>query len=89
MGPSEAYRVNLAEDDLLHAVVLDHLAQDAAITTANDEHPARVGMRAQGGMRHHLLVGKLIALGQLRRGRQHILSGRSDSSGDSSSHNHT
>jgi hypothetical protein len=45
--------------------VLDDLAQDTTVTTADDEHLLGVGVGVQGEVGNHLLVGKLIALGAL------------------------
>jgi hypothetical protein len=60
-----AYLVNVAEDGLLDAVVLDNLSEDTAVTTTNDKNLLGVGVRVHGEVGDHLLVGELIALGAL------------------------
>lgn len=45
--------------------MLDDFADDSAVTAANDEDVARVWMRIESRVRHHLLVGALVALGYL------------------------
>jgi hypothetical protein len=45
--------------------VLDNLSENTAITTTDDEDLLRVGVRVQGQMGNHLLVGKLVALSAL------------------------
>lgn len=60
-----SYLVNVAEDRLLDAVMLDDLAQDTSITAADDENLLWVGVGVHGEMGNHLLVGELVALGAL------------------------
>lgn len=57
--------VNVAQNGLLDTVVLDNLAQDTAVTAANDQHLLGVGVRVHGQVRNHLLVRELVALGAL------------------------
>jgi hypothetical protein len=45
--------------------VLDNLAEDTAVTTANDKHLLGIGVRVHGKVGNHLLVSKLIPLGGL------------------------
>jgi hypothetical protein len=65
--PSRAttHLVNVAEDGLLDALVLDDLAEDTAVAAANDKHLLGVGVRVHGQVGDHLLVRELIALGGL------------------------
>jgi hypothetical protein len=59
------YLVNLAEGDFFDTLVLDNLAQNTAITTANDQDLSGVRMRVQGDVCHHLLVAtKTIIMGE-------------------------
>ena len=46
-----------------------HLAEHAAVATADDEHRLRVPVRVERHVGDHLLVGVLVALGDLRRAR--------------------
>lgn len=64
-GGDSPYLVNVAQSGLLDALVLDNLAQDAAITATNDQDLLGVGVRVHGQVGDHLLVGKLIALSAL------------------------
>ena len=57
--------VNVAEDCLLDALVLDHLAEDTTVTAADDEHLLGAGVSIHGQVRDHLLVRELVALGAL------------------------
>jgi hypothetical protein len=57
--------VDIAEDGLLDRVMLDHLAEDTAVTTADDEDVLGVGVGVHGEVGDHLLVGELVALGAL------------------------
>lgn len=52
----DTHLVNVAEDSLLDAIVLDNLAEHASVTTTNDQDLLRVGMRIHGEMCDHLLV---------------------------------
>ena len=54
--------VNVAQNSLLNAVVLDDLPQNTSITTTNDQHLLRVRVREHSQVRNHLLVCELIAL---------------------------
>jgi hypothetical protein len=60
-----AYLVDLADGDRLHARVLDDLANDTAITAADDEHMLRIRVREERQVSDHLLVRALITIGQL------------------------
>jgi hypothetical protein len=57
--------VDVAEHGALDAVVLDDLAQDAAVAAADDEDVLGVGVREHAQVGDHLLVGELVALGAL------------------------
>jgi hypothetical protein len=57
--------VDVAQHGLLDALVLDDLAQHAAVAAANDEHLLGVGVRHHAQVGDHLLVGELVALGAL------------------------
>jgi hypothetical protein len=57
--------VDVAEDGLLDAVVLDDLAEHTTVTTANDEDLLGVGVGEHSQVGDHLLVGELVALGAL------------------------
>ena len=57
--------VNVAEDGLLDAVVLDDLAEDTTVTTTDDEDLLGVGVGEHSQVGDHLLVGELVALGAL------------------------
>jgi hypothetical protein len=59
------YLINVAQDRLLNAVVLDDLAQDTSITAADNEDLLGVWVREHGQVSDHLLVGELITLGAL------------------------
>lgn len=50
------YLVNVAEDSLLNAVVLDDLTEHTTVTTANDEDLLGVGVGVEGKVGDHLLV---------------------------------
>ena len=54
--------VDVAEHGLLDTVVLDDLAQDAAVAAADDQHVLGVGVREHAQVGDHLLVGELVAL---------------------------
>ena len=60
-----AYLVNVAENGLLDALVLDHLAEDATVAATNDQDLLGVGVRVHGQVGDHLLVRELIALSAL------------------------
>lgn len=57
--------VDVAEDGLLDAVVLDDLAEDTAVTATDDEDLLGVGVGHHAQVGNHLLVGELVALGAL------------------------
>lgn len=57
--------VDVAEHGLLDAVVLDDLAEDTAVTAADDEDLLGVGVGHHAQVGDHLLVGELVALGAL------------------------
>ena len=48
-----------------------HLAQDAAIPTADDEHALRLAMGEQRHVRHHLVVDELVPRRELNHAIQH------------------
>jgi hypothetical protein len=51
-----SYLIDVAEDGLLDALVLDDLTEDTAVTTANDENLLGVGVGVEGKVSDHLLV---------------------------------
>ena len=55
--------VELDHVHLLDAVVLEHLAQRAAVTAADDQHALRVLVREQRRVHQHLVVHELVPLG--------------------------
>ena len=57
--------VDIAENSLLNALVLDDLAQNTSITTTNDQDLLRVWVGEHGQVGNHLLVCKLVALSAL------------------------
>jgi len=57
------FLVDLHEDDLLHGMV-EGFAEGAAITSAHDEDLFRGGMGKERGMHEHLMIKKLVALGE-------------------------
>lgn len=65
LGDTDDGLVNVAEDGLLDALVLDYLTEDTAVAAANDQDLLGVGVRVHGEVGDHLLVRKLIALGAL------------------------
>lgn len=64
-GSDPTYLIDVAEDGLLNAVMLDDLTEDTAITTTDDEDLLGVGVGVHGEVGDHLLVGELITLGAL------------------------
>ncbi|ELU41266.1 hypothetical protein AG1IA_04705 [Rhizoctonia solani AG-1 IA] len=48
--------INIAKDDLLDSVVLEDLADNTTVTTANYKDFLWVGMRSERNMRNHFLV---------------------------------
>ncbi|KAJ0158712.1 hypothetical protein CTA2_11045 [Colletotrichum tanaceti] len=65
MSCDAIHLVNVAKNGLLDTLVLDDLAENAAVTAADDEDLLGVGVRVHGEVGDHLLVGELIALGGL------------------------
>lgn len=65
LGEADDGLVDVAQDGLLDGLVLDDLAQDTAVTAANDQHLLGVRVRVHGQVGDHLLVGELVALGAL------------------------
>src|SRR3569833_2023873 len=64
-GEAEAYLIDITEKGLFHTLVLDDLAEDAAVAAADDQDLLGVGVRVQGEVGDHLLVGELVPLGAL------------------------
>ena len=64
-GKRETHLVNVAEDGLLDALVLDNLTEDTTVAATDDEHLLGVGVRVHGQVGDHLLVRELVALGGL------------------------
>lgn len=48
--------VDVAQDDFLHCVVLQHLTNDPTVSTTNDKHILRVRMAGHWKMCNHFLV---------------------------------
>jgi hypothetical protein len=48
--------INVAENSLLDAVMLDNLAEHASVTAADNQDVLRVGMGVHGEVGDHLLV---------------------------------
>ena len=61
----QAHLINVAENSLLNALVLDDLAQHSSVTTANDQDLLWVWVGEHGQVGDHLLVCKLVTLGAL------------------------
>jgi len=59
------YLINIAQDSLLDALMLDDLTQDASITATNDQNLLWIRMRIHSQMSDHLLVCELVSLGAL------------------------
>jgi hypothetical protein len=59
------YLINIAQDSLLDALMLDNLTQDASITATNDQNLLWIRMRIHSQMSDHLLVCELVSLGAL------------------------
>ena len=57
--------VDVTEDGLLDAVVLDNLAEHTTVAAADDEYLFGVGVGEHSQVGDHLLVGELVALGAL------------------------
>jgi hypothetical protein len=51
-----AHLVNVAENSLLDAVMLDDLAEYTAVTAADDQNVLGIGVRVHGEVGNHLLV---------------------------------
>jgi hypothetical protein len=51
-----SYLIDVAEDGLLNALVLDDLTEDTTVTTTNHENLLGVGVRVEGKVSDHLLV---------------------------------
>lgn len=56
LGETDDSLINVAENGLFNAFVLDNFAEDTTVTTANNEDVLRVGMRVHGKVSDHLLV---------------------------------
>lgn len=65
LGDADDGLVDVAQGGLLNGLVLDDLAQDTSITTADDKHILGIRVRVHGQVGDHLLIGELIALGAL------------------------
>lgn len=65
LGQANDGLVNVAQDGLFDALVLDDLAQDAAVAATDDQDLLGVGVRVHGQVGDHLLVAELVALGAL------------------------
>lgn len=61
----DTYLVDVAEDGLLDAVVLDNLSENTTVTATDDEDLLGVGVGVHGQVADHLLVGELVALSNL------------------------
>ena len=71
LGDGHHERIQLAHRDALHARVPAHLAQHAAVTAADDQHILRVRVAVHGDLCDHLLVGVLVAFGDLDHTVEH------------------
>lgn len=60
-----SYLVNVAENSLLDTLVLDDLAENTAVTTADDKDLLRVGVGVHGEVGDHFLVST-------KKNRQHV-----------------
>lgn len=65
ISDQSAYLINVAEDSLLDAIVLDDLTEDTAVATADDKDLLGVRVGVEGKVGDHLLVGELVTLGGL------------------------
>ena len=54
-----------------HRFVLEHFLGDAAVAAADDQHLARLAVREDRHMGHHLVIDELVARGDLRRAVEH------------------
>lgn len=57
--------VQFANDDFLHSGMTRDFAQDAAVSSADDEDLFGVGVGEEGDVRDHFLVGEFVAFGAL------------------------
>eukprot|EP00322_Chrysochromulina_rotalis_P003957 CAMPEP_0115865478 /NCGR_PEP_ID=MMETSP0287-20121206/19741_1 /TAXON_ID=412157 /ORGANISM="Chrysochromulina rotalis, Strain UIO044" /LENGTH=120 /DNA_ID=CAMNT_0003319989 /DNA_START=883 /DNA_END=1245 /DNA_ORIENTATION=+ len=71
LGDLAHERVNFTHRDPLHSGVPAHLAQHTAISTADNEHTRRIRVGMHRDVCDHLLVGMLVALGDLDNTIQH------------------
>jgi hypothetical protein len=65
LGKTDDSLVDVAENGLLNAVVLDDLTEHTAVAATDDEDLLGVGVREHSQVGDHLLVGELVALGAL------------------------
>lgn len=65
LGETDDGLVNVAEDGLLDAVVLDDLAEHTTVAATDDQDLLGVGVGEHAEVGDHLLVGELVALGAL------------------------
>ncbi len=56
LGQADDGFVNVAEDGFFDGFVLYYFAEDAAVSTAYDEHLFRIGMRIHRKVRDHFLI---------------------------------
>ena len=54
--------IDIAENDLFHGVVLEDLANNSAVASADDENLFRVGMGGKREMSNHLLVSGTMSI---------------------------
>ena len=71
LGEFDHRWVDLDLGEALDGLVLEHLLGDAAIAAADDQHVARIAVREQRHVRHHLLVDEFVALGDLGGAVEH------------------
>jgi len=57
--------VNVTQDCLLNALMLDNFTENTTVTAANDQDLLGVGVGVHGQVGDHLLVGKLVPLSAL------------------------
>jgi hypothetical protein len=62
LGQTDDGLVDVAENGLLDAVVLDDLTEDTTVTTANDENVLGVGVGVHGKVGDHLLVAATMSI---------------------------
>ena len=63
-------RIELGFDDPPDGLVLDHLAQRAAVAAADDAHTARPAVRDDRCVRQHLVIGPLVGRRRLHHAVQ-------------------